>query len=80
MTATMEARMQTQEAMTLAMTSVLSCLISELQKKDSLDVAALVENIQLTAIEKRKTEFPLVAKMMEMLANYVLASVPGPNQ
>lgn len=60
-----------------AMTSAFSCLASELSKAGHLDYAALIENLQRTAIATRDRENATYrAALIDSIAQQLLTSIP----
>lgn len=62
----------------VAIMSVMSCLISELNKAGNLDLGALIENIQGTAATHRARGSTLTADMIHRLSEYLLETVRDP--
>lgn len=59
----------------LALSSVLSCLVSELSKKGLIDVHDLTLNIQATAAGHRQKGNQSLANDMHALSEYLLKTV-----
>lgn len=69
------------ERHSIAMTSVLSCLVSELTKSGALDFGAFMENVQGTAAAHRASGDPKsLAGAIHRISEHLLKSVPsGPS-
>ncbi len=65
------------DRMVLATLSAFSCLVSELSRRDAIDLGALVENIQKTAATHRAQGDPNnIAPAMHRISEYLMTTVP----
>jgi hypothetical protein len=67
-----ESELKTQKEMTMALASVMRCLIGELEQKGLVDVGALVEIVQRVALVHREKGEETQATLMFRLSEYIL--------
>lgn len=67
-----EAELKTQKEMSIALASIMRCLIADLEKRGLVDVGELVETIQKVATAHRANGEETRAKLMFHLSEHIL--------